>query len=159
MTFVFFVVGYVNNMKRVCCYLHTLRCDLTFCGAVARNFLGHQRPLLVFAVHLYYLLPALPALGSGKSWNGFFTADLTLQLLLPHLQTRRQRRRSWLLGLVERQIRIGPLSRRCNRWQLGVGFTGVGVVAIVARHSRLDGRVLEDLVGRFSQHALRLALF
>lgn len=39
-----------------------------------------------------------------------------------------------------------------------MGFPDVCAVVIVARPSGLDGRVLEDLVSRFSQHALRLGL-
>lgn len=39
-----------------------------------------------------------------------------------------------------------------------MGFTDVGAVLIVAHPSGLDGRVLEDLVSRFSQHALCLGL-
>lgn len=39
-----------------------------------------------------------------------------------------------------------------------MGFTDVGAVVIVAHPSGLDGRVLEDLISRFSQHALCLGL-
>lgn len=39
-----------------------------------------------------------------------------------------------------------------------MGFTDEGAVVIVADPSGLDGRVLEDLVSRFSQHAWSFGL-
>lgn len=134
--------------------------DLTFYGAETRHFLGHQRPVFVFAVDFHYLLPTLASLCSGKSRDGFLPADLTLRLLLPRLQPGRQQRGGGgggdLLRRVKRWILIGPLRQCRDGWQLWVGFTDVGAVVIVPRPSGLDGRVLEDCVCRFSQHTLRL---
>lgn len=131
--------------------------ELTFYGAVARHLLGHQRSLFVFAVDLHYLLPTLAALGSGQSRDGLLPADLTLRLLLPGLQTGRQPSGRIPL-LVERWILIGPLDRCWDGRHLGVRFTDVGAVVIVAHQSGLDWRVLEDLICRFFQHALCLGL-
>lgn len=112
----------------------------------------------MLAVDLHYLLPTLAALRSGQSRNGLFPADLTLQLLLPRPQAGRHREGRRLLRLVERRILIGALGRRRGGRQLGVGFADVGAVVTVTHYSGLDGRVLEDLVGGFSQHALSLGL-
>lgn len=130
---------------------------LTFDGAVARHFLGHQRPVFVFAVDLHDLLPALPAPGPGQSGDGFLPGDLAARLLFPGLRTGR-RRRGRLLRPAERRLTVGPSDRRRDRRRPGVWLTAVGaaVVVVAARPWRLDGRELERLVGGFSQHALRL---
>lgn len=119
---------------------------LTFDGAVARNLLGHQRSLLVSAVDLHDLLPTLAALGSGQSGDGFLPADLAPRpLLLLRLHAARRRLRP-----VERGIPIGPLER-CRDG-------GIVEVGAVVTGSRLDRRDLEELIGRFFQHALNLGL-
>lgn len=115
---------------------------LTLDRTVARDFLRHQRPLLVLAVNLDDALPALAALGSGQSGNGLLPADLALRPLPVGLRTRRQRGRPGPLRLEEGGILIGALSR-CRDGQ------DVGLVGSFGK----DRSMLYDFI---SQHALVL---
>lgn len=105
----------------------------------------------MFAVDLDYLLPTPAALGPGQRRNGLLPADLTLRLLLPQFGAGRQLN-GHFFHLLGRGILIGPL-QGCRD---GRHLASEGVVVGVA--PGVDGGVLEDLVGRFSQHALGLGL-
>lgn len=109
----------------------------------------------MFAVDLDYLLPTLAALGPGQGRNSLLSADLTLRLLLPQFGTGRQLN-GHFFHLLGRWILIGSLQSCRDGRHLPLGLASEGVVVSVA--PAVDGGVLEDLVGRFSQHALCLGL-